>query len=81
MLIEVKSTRTIKGKSTEELLYYISSKDMTAKMTNGTIRSHWGIENNLHWVLDVLFGDDISRANTGHAAENLGLFRQWPIAF
>ncbi len=76
MLIEVKSTRTIKGKSTEELRYYISSKDMTAKMANSTVRSHWGIENNLHWVLDVLFGDDISRANTGHAAENLGLFRR-----
>ena len=76
MLIEVKSTRTLKGKSTEELRYYISSKDMTAKEANDVIRSHWGIENNLHWILDVLFGDDTSRANTGHAAENLGLFRR-----
>ncbi|MFB5608230.1 MAG: ISAs1 family transposase [Candidatus Nitrosomaritimum yanchengensis] len=75
-MIEVKSTRTVKGKTTEELRYYISSKAMTAKEANSTIRGHWGIENQLHWVLDVLFNDDAVRGNTGHVAENLALFRR-----
>jgi len=75
-LIEIKSTRTIKGKTTEESRYYISSKRMKAEEAGSGIRTHWGIENKLHWVLDVVFGDDKSRANAGHAAENLGLFRR-----
>lgn len=75
-LIEVKSTRTIGDKITSESRYYISSKKMNAKEANGTVRSHWGIENGLHWVMDVLFHDDDVGANTGHAAENLGLFRR-----
>jgi hypothetical protein len=49
---------------------------MKAKAAGIAIRSHWGIENQLHWVLDVYFHDDVSRANTGHAAETLGLFRR-----
>lgn len=75
-LIEVKSTRTIKGQTTEEYRYYISSKRMTPKEAGIDIRKHWGIENRLHWVMDVVFGDDKSQANMGHAAENLGLFRR-----
>lgn len=75
-LIEVKSTRTVKGVTTEELRYYISSKSMKVKEANDSIRSHWGIENQLHWVLDVLFNDDGCRANAGQAAENLALFRR-----
>lgn len=75
-LIEVKSTRVIKGKTTEEFRYYIASKKMTPKVAHDNIREHWGIENQLHWVLDVLFDDDAVRANTGHAAENLALFRR-----
>jgi predicted transposase YbfD/YdcC len=75
-LIQIRSTRTCKGKTTEEYRYYISSKSMTAKEAGAIIRSHWAIENKLHWVLDVFFYDDASRANVGHAAENLGLFRR-----
>lgn len=75
-LIEVKSTRTIEGKTSEECRYYISSKKMNAMEAGKNIRSHWAIENQLHWVLDVVFCDDVCRANIGHAAENLGLFRR-----
>lgn len=75
-LIEVKSTRTIKGHTTEESRYYISSKRMKPKEAGIAIRQHWGIENRLHWVMDVVFDDDKSQANMGHAAENLGLFRR-----
>lgn len=75
-LIEVKSTRTLKGKTTEESRYYITSKGLKAKQAGSAIRSHWGIENNLHWMLDIFFDDDKSQANIGHSAENLGLFRR-----
>ncbi len=40
------------------------------------IRSHWSIENHLHWNMDVIFCEDNSLANTGHAAENLAMFRR-----
>ncbi len=75
-LIEIKSTRTLKGKTTEECRYYITSKSMKAKTAASAIRSHWGIENQLHWILDVFFYDDASQANTGSSAENLALFRR-----
>jgi predicted transposase YbfD/YdcC len=75
-IIEVKSTRTIGEKTTTELRYYISSKKMNAKEAGSTIRAHWGIENGLHWAMDVIFNDDDVGANTGHIAENLGLFRR-----
>ena len=47
--------------------------------TNG-IRSHWGIENKVHWVLDVVFREDQSRVRAGHAAENLGWLRRVALA-
>lgn len=75
-LIEVKSTRTVGDKTTTEFRYYISSRKMNAKEANSNIRGHWGIENGLHWAMDVIFHDDEVKANTGYAAENLALFRR-----
>lgn len=51
--------------------YYVSSLDGSAETIAGAIRSHWGIENSLHWVLDVAFDNDGTRVRTGHAPANL----------
>jgi predicted transposase YbfD/YdcC len=64
------------GKVSEQWSYYISSRKMTAKQMAAAVREHWGIENGLHWVLDVVFGEDQSRVRTGHAAENLAWVRK-----
>jgi predicted transposase YbfD/YdcC len=47
------------------------------KKLAGAIRGHWGIENGLHWVLDMYFAEDRNRARTGYAAANLALLRRW----
>ncbi len=56
--------------------YYLSSLPGNAQTIAKAVRSHWGIENQLHWVLDVAFREDENRARTGHSAENLALIRK-----
>jgi predicted transposase YbfD/YdcC len=56
--------------------YYLTSLRVSAKVVAGYIRNHWGIENGLHWVLDVAFREDESRARAGHAGANLGTVRR-----
>lgn len=75
-LVEIRSTRFVKGQATVKDTYYITSKALTAEEAAILKRGHWAIENKLHWVMDVIFNDDASLANRGHAAENLGLFRR-----
>lgn len=58
------------GKTTTEHRYYISSLPAKAKLLNRSVRKHWAVENNLHWTLDVEFGEDKSRKRKGYAAEN-----------
>ena len=53
--------------------YFISSCDETEAFFQKSIRSHWAIENKLHWVLDVAFGEDASRKRKGNAAQNYSL--------
>jgi len=65
----------------QETAYYISSLPCTtdASEFNIGIRSHWAIENSLHWVKDVTFGEDSSRVRTGQAPENMSLMRNIAI--
>src|SRR5436305_3429902 len=66
--------------SSDEVSYYIASSDAPVVELEGGIRSHWGIENKVHWVLDVVFREDASRVRAGHAAENLGWLRRVALA-
>jgi len=75
-LIEVISKRIEKGKISKERRYYITSLDLNGERLGRMIKSHWGIENNLHRQLDVNFIEDSSVVNTGNAAENLATFRR-----
>jgi len=76
-LIKVEATRTVKDKTTTETRYYISSESgLSANYFNGLVRGHWGIENHLHWHLDVTFKEDDCRARKGNAPENLATLRK-----
>jgi len=75
----VESVRDLHGQTSTERRYYLSSLELDVKKFAHAIRSHWGVENQLHWVLDVVFGEDQSRARTGHAAENLATLRRWAL--
>jgi predicted transposase YbfD/YdcC len=72
-LIKIESERTFKGseaKGEAHTRYYISSYQGDAAFFNQAVREHWGIENKLHWSLDVAFGEDKSLKQAGNAAEN-----------
>lgn len=77
-LIKIESERYIKstGKTESETRLYISSLSTDAKLINQSVRSHWGIENSLHWVLDVDFNEDGSRKRSGFAAQNYSLLNR-----
>lgn len=71
----VESERYIKGITTVERRHYIASIAQDAEIFAHAVRSHWGIENKLHWVLDVTFKEDASRVRRDNCAENLGVIR------
>jgi predicted transposase YbfD/YdcC len=74
-LVEIQRTRQLGTETTTEVRYYISSLPPNAKQHLSVIRGHWGIENSLHWVLDIAFREDACRVRTGHAAQNLASLR------
>ena len=61
-----------------ERRYFISSLRVDAQTFLAAVRSHWAVENNLHWVLDIAFREDECRIRKGFGAENMAVFR--PIA-
>lgn len=75
----VEARRTLQGKETVERRYYLSSLKAEAVNFARAVRGHWGVENGLHWVLDVVFGEDQSRARSGFAAENLAATRRLAV--
>jgi predicted transposase YbfD/YdcC len=72
----VEAIRETGGKKTVERRYYLSSLPLDAPLFARAVRGHWGVENKLHWVLDVHFHEDQSRARAGCAAENLATLRR-----
>lgn len=68
------------GKITGELRYFIGSRKAKAKVYGQALRNHWGIENNLHWQLDVSFLEDQNRVSKRHGAENLALVRRLALS-
>lgn len=64
------------GEPTEEIRFYISSAKADAERFGTWIRQHWGVENQVHWMLDVIFDEDGSRIRKGHADQNMALVRR-----
>lgn len=80
-LIHVHATRedAISGKTESEDRYYFSSRKLSAERAGEAVRTHWSVENKLHWVLDVSFGQDQCQVRTENAAENLATVRQFAL--
>lgn len=74
-IVEIESVRIERGKETRETRYYISSLKTSAKEIAKVIRSHWSIENSLHWVLDVTFNEDKSRIRKKNGPENMAIVK------
>jgi predicted transposase YbfD/YdcC len=79
-VVQVNREREAGGERTSTTHYYISSYAGTAAEMAAFVRGHWGIENGLHWVLDVVFREDDSRVRAGHAGENLAMVRRAAVA-
>lgn len=75
-IVEIESTREIKGEVSIEKRYYISDHSANPGIIANAIRQHWGIENKLHWVLDISFGDDQSRIRKGNAPRNMAIVKK-----
>jgi predicted transposase YbfD/YdcC len=72
----VESIREIAGEKTVERRYYLASLRLDVELFARAVRSHWGVENKVHWIMDVCFHEDQSRARAGYAAENLATLRR-----
>ncbi|MBC8492189.1 MAG: ISAs1 family transposase, partial [Chloroflexi bacterium] len=74
-VVKVQAKRNDGQKVTVEDRYYLSSLDGDAQRLLAATRTHWGIENSLHWVLDIAFREDESRVRKGYGAQNLATVR------
>jgi predicted transposase YbfD/YdcC len=75
-IVMVISHRVVNGEASSETRYFIGSASKSAEGYLGWVRGHWGIENALHWVLDVCFREDDQRHWAGNSAKNLGWLRK-----
>lgn len=78
-VIKIWAERQIGRKKSRESRYYICSRPGSAAALLEAVRAHWGVENNVHWVLDVVFDEDASRVRTGSAQQNLATMRRIAI--
>lgn len=79
-VVMVEVERTMRNQTSVERRYFISSqKRLSAKTALATVRAHWGIENGLHWVLDLAFREDECRVRAGNAAENFAVLRHFTM--
>ncbi len=72
---KVHRVREIGGKTTAETAHYLLSRTLTPERLNEVARSHWGVENSLHWRLDVVMNEDQDRTRLGHGPVNLAVLR------
>jgi predicted transposase YbfD/YdcC len=75
-VVMVGREREAKGRNASTTHYYLTSLRATARAMAGYIRGHWGVENGLHWCLDVAFGEDANRTRDRNAGANLGIVRR-----
>jgi len=75
----VERERHVNNNISVETSYYISSIENDAKCFSNAVRSHWGIENSLHWVLDFTFREDESRIRKDNAPENFAVLRHMAL--
>ena len=80
-IVMVKSERRIGDVIQTETRYFISSMDGSAQAVLYAVRTHWSIENNLHWVLDVSFREDDCRVRKGNGPQNFALLRHIALNF
>ena len=78
-LIRLESERAVGGVTTQEVRYYLSSLAGDVRRALQAIRQHWGIENSVHWVLDVAFDEDDCRIRKDHAPVNMATLRQMAL--
>jgi len=78
--IAVRTTVSADGSTSSDARYFIASRFLSGKRFAQAVRGHWGIENSLHWVLDVTFDEDQSRTRARHVANNLSWLRRFAIS-
>ena len=78
-IIKVQSRTQLKDRSRFDTRYFVTSATLSAEQAAAWVRGHWGIENEMHWTLDVTFGEDQSRLRKGHGAQNMAVVRHFAL--